>query len=566
MDTNTHIFDIKLLQLSCDGKDMLEHIRVAYIKTSCLFRKISSAEIKVLNDCSDETTNSFKSLESLDIKTGKKLSIGYDKTPLFEGNITKLHLGIDNKEAYLSITAKQQAHQLTSNRKNTVFSNNTDKEIISKIVGKYGIKTEISDSETTHENLVQYNVSDWDFINMRAEANGLYIFTHLDTLYAKPLKIAAKGKTTLSYKNTIYDIDLEIDGKHDYSSYKTQYWDYNQQSMQEKFTTNGIALKTALSTQEKSNSALSPFDGKTAEQQLKAQQNRHRFARLQGSINTDSQFRLLPGDTIALKAISKQYDGLALVSGVEHTLQDNAWKTKVHIGINASPYKKLYDDIDSPAANDLLASPQGISTGLVEQIEDDPDNAYRILVKLPHFEDRTAHVWARMSHLYAGQQHGSFFIPEVGDEVIIGFINNNPIDAVILGSMYSKQKAALQTLEKENNIKGFYSREQLKVELNEDDKSLVLSTPGGNKVVLHEKDKKIQIEDLNGNSICLNEDGIELSSNKDITLKASQGDISIEANNINITSNMELKANASTKAELSSSGSTIVKGSMVQIN
>lgn len=75
----------------------------------------------------------------------------------------------------------------------------------------------------------------------------------------------------------------------------------------------------------------------------------------------------------------------------------------------------------------------------------------------------------------------------------------------------------------------------------------------------------ITITDDHGNSITMNGEGIVMESGSDMTIK-STGDINLEGVNINIKSQAELKAEGSAAATLSSSGTTTVKGSLIQIN
>ena len=73
------------------------------------------------------------------------------------------------------------------------------------------------------------------------------------------------------------------------------------------------------------------------------------------------------------------------------------------------------------------------------------------------------------------------------------------------------------------------------------------------------------MEDQNGNKIILDDSGITVESAKALNLKAAT-DVTIEGNNINIKANAAFKAEGASGAELSTSGSAVLKGSIVQIN
>ena len=105
----------------------------------------------------------------------------------------------------------------------------------------------------------------------------------------------------------------------------------------------------------------------------------------------------------------------------------------------------------------------------------------------------------------------------------------------------------------------------MKMIFNDEKKMLTLETPAGNKIVMTEDDKDIQLTDQHGNKIIMDQDGIQLESIKDIKLKAA-GDVKAEGVNMELKSSAQLKAEGGAGAELSSGGSTKVKGAMVQIN
>ena len=154
---------------------------------------------------------------------------------------------------------------------------------------------------------------------------------------------------------------------------------------------------------------------------------------------------------------------------------------------------------------------------------------------------------------------------EIEDEVIVGFINNDPRHAVVLGMLNSSAKPAPITAADDNHEKGYVSRSEMKMIFNDDKKSFSLETPGGNKFLITEEDKKIHLEDQNGNKITMNEDGIKMESIKDIILKAS-GDIKAEGTNISIKGSSETKVEGGSGAEVSSGATTKIKGSVVNIN
>jgi uncharacterized protein involved in type VI secretion and phage assembly len=202
---------------------------------------------------------------------------------------------------------------------------------------------------------------------------------------------------------------------------------------------------------------------------------------------------------------------------------------------------------------------------VVTQLESDPGNEFRIQVKFPLMDNDAEGIWARVALLDAGDGRGSFFMPEVKDEVIVGFINDDPRDAVVLGMLNSSSKPAPLTPSDDNHEKGFFTRSKMKILFNDDKKVMTLHTPAGKEIILDDDQKKIIIQDDNKNKIELSKDGIIIESCKDIKLKA-KSDIKGEGVNVEMKGSGNFKGEGSGGAKLTSSGTTEVKGSIVNIN
>ncbi len=221
--------------------------------------------------------------------------------------------------------------------------------------------------------------------------------------------------------------------------------------------------------------------------------------------------------------------------------------------------------VTSQPAGGLLPAVNGLQIGIVTALESDPDGEDRIKVRLPLVSAAEEGVWARLATLDAGDERGTFFRPEIDDEVVVGFLDGDPRFPVVLGQCHSSAKPAPETATDDNHVKGYVSRSKLKLTFDDDKKVVVLETPAGNKLTLSEDAKSVSLEDQNGNSITLDDGGITLKSAKDLTLKAS-GDVKVEGTNVEFKAQSSFKAEGQSGADLKSSGTLTVKGSLVQIN
>ena len=158
-----------------------------------------------------------------------------------------------------------------------------------------------------------------------------------------------------------------------------------------------------------------------------------------------------------------------------------------------------------------------------------------------------------------------FFRPEVDDEVIVGCINNDPTQVVILGMLNSSAKPAPLAASNDNHEKGYVSREKIKMIFNDDEKSYKLETPGGKKITLNDKDGVVQIEDENGNKIKMEQSSVSIESAQALKIKAGT-DLTIEAVNITLSPSANFSLGAGGGAELKvGSGSAAMKAPMVKV-
>jgi len=185
---------------------------------------------------------------------------------------------------------------------------------------------------------------------------------------------------------------------------------------------------------------------------------------------------------------------------------------------------------------------------------------------MPLVDQQGEGTWARVAAIDAGDQRGFFFRPEIGDEVVLGFLNDDPRQAVLLGMLHSSAKAAPLQGSDDNHEKLYQSRSRMKLYFNDDTKVMRLETPAGNMITLSEEDQAVKIVDQNGNKLEMTPDGITIESNNAITLKAGT-ELKLESGSaLNVKGGTELKLSGTSGAEVSSSGVTKVKGSLLQLN
>lgn len=200
----------------------------------------------------------------------------------------------------------------------------------------------------------------------------------------------------------------------------------------------------------------------------------------------------------------------------------------------------------------------GVAIGIVTNNQD-PDGLGRIKVHFPWLSDQNESFWARVSTLMAGIDRGSFFIPEVDDEVLVAFGYGDINEPYIIGSLWNGVDLPPETnSDGKNNIRKIKSRSGHEIIFNDDDEQqqekLVIHTRAGHKIVLDDSSgsEKIVIMDKSESNyieIDSNQNSMKIESSMQMNIKSQ--DITIEAGG---------------RMTLKSSGTLEIKGSLVQIN
>lgn len=184
----------------------------------------------------------------------------------------------------------------------------------------------------------------------------------------------------------------------------------------------------------------------------------------------------------------------------------------------------------------------GVYTAIVTDIND-PDGQGRVKVRLPWSPDGEGgayDAWARLTTMMAGTHRGTWFIPDVDDEVLVAFNAGNPRHPYVIGALWNGQDAPPETMDSSGNNykKTLRSRNGVTITLDDTDgaESLTLKTPGGQKVVLKDGPGAIEIEDSNGNSVKLEPAGITVNASAKVTINASL--IELSAGTVTVNAGM----------------------------
>lgn len=184
----------------------------------------------------------------------------------------------------------------------------------------------------------------------------------------------------------------------------------------------------------------------------------------------------------------------------------------------------------------------GVFSALVLDIKD-PDDQGRVKITLPWSpdpKDERYEAWARLATLFGGNERGSWFVPDVDDEVLVAFEHGDARRPFVLGGLWNGRDAPPQNMDEsgENNKKVLCSRNGVRITL--DDQSgreqLMLETPGGQKITLKDGPGAVEITDSNNNSVKLESTGITITAAAKVTIDASQ--VAVSAGMVTVDAGM----------------------------
>jgi len=182
-----------------------------------------------------------------------------------------------------------------------------------------------------------------------------------------------------------------------------------------------------------------------------------------------------------------------------------------------------------------ISAPGLFQSCYLAQVTDitDPDNQGRIKVRLVNFdgeENHDAAIWARLAVPLAGNNRGTFWIPDVADEVVVAFINGDSRHPVVMGSLWNGRDAPPESMDGAGNnfLKVFRSRNGVKLTLDDKDgqEKFIAETPAGQKLTLKDGPGAVEIVDSNGNSVKLEASGITVTASAKVTINASTVEVS----------------------------------------
>ncbi|NJL01307.1 MAG: VgrG-related protein [Spirulinaceae cyanobacterium RM2_2_10] len=483
---------------------------------------------------------------------------------IIEGEITAIESQF-TKEAQAPVIVRgyDLSHRLHRGRFNRSFQNYTDTDIVQEIVNEVGIEIgQLDASGDPHDYVFQENQTNMEFLRQRAARIGFELYVQDNKLYFRE---PTSDKTLqLTWRKDFGTFKVRVSTAEQVSSVEVRGWDYTQK---EAIVSTAESEDVLTQTEHGSGSETSSQFGSSSQPPKMIVVDQPVATPNEADAIAQALYNELGGEFVVADASGTgnpyiragrliqledmgKYSGEYYITETRHFYYQRRYTTDFCVrGLRGG---NLLSDLTSRLS---LKPGQTFLAGIVTNNQD-PDGLGRVRVRFPTLTpetDGSGHEsnWARVLGLGAGDERGLFCLPEIDDEVLVGFEHGDIHRPYIIGSVWNgkdktpdevddavqKGKVRLRTVktrtghflqfveeDKDNSKAGVYLETAggHQVAVNDSDQVVSITTNGGHILSLDDKKQRVEILTNGGHKLNLDD------SNRSLTLQSS-GSISIKA-------------------------------------
>ncbi|BCB91050.1 phage baseplate assembly protein V [Phytohabitans suffuscus] len=504
--------------------------------------------------------------------TAVEVLLGYhsDLATVFDGVVTALAAHFPaGRPPLLRVEARSRSAWLAAPRRSRVLEEAGDGDLAQAVAADYGLDTDVEDGPARPA-VVQGDRADWDHLVARATELGWVTYVRGTTLVLRPPAEPA-DPIALTWTLNLTELHLTQDVGGLGSPVTVTGWDPEQQ---EAVTADADAGRSGVDTGDRDDHSAAvdatgwalrpqtvpsplPLTAGEADALASGAARQAALRHLTGSGRTIGTPALRCDAWVSVTGVGDRFAGPHYVSAVRHRMSARGYTTEFQLGLPA------------PLAPAAAPPAYPLATGVVTDL-DDPLGWGRVKVSFPWRTDAPDAVWARLATVDAGPDRGTFFLPDPGQEVLVGFLGGDAAQPVVLGSLWHGQAAPPVAVDPDtNDVRALVTRAGHALTFDDKDGgSVTLSTKRGHRLVLSEGDGKVTLSEPDGgNEIALSGSGIELTAaSGDITLRASSGAVRIDATTIEGTASGTASIESSASLDIKASATLDLRGALVNIN
>ncbi|MEU0103135.1 VgrG-related protein [Streptomyces sp. NPDC006267] len=402
-------------------------------------------------------------LEQAGLKIGTEARLlaraggGAAPKPLLEGVVTALEVELDESGTFTVVRGLDESHRLFRGRRVASYQNMTLADVCGQVAQRAGLKPGPVDiAGPVLEHIAQPNITDWEFVRGLAEEAGAQAYVRDGQLHiTKPAEAggapdssarAERDPLVLELGSNLLRCRAGVSAAEQVSEVEVRGWDVRAKQPLVGRAPAGSSPTLELGVTAAEVSA--PFGearfvvtdaayGAQAQVDQAAKALAERiagsFAELEAVIRGNPEVRA--GSAVALNAVGAPFEGRYTVTTSRHVF-DAVRGYETWITVSGQQERSLYGLTGgSPGGGGSRCA--GLVSGTVTDTQD-PEGSGRVKVRFPWLSDEYASDWARTAQS-GGTGGGEAFIPEVGDEVLVGFEHGHLDRPYVLAGLYNGQ-------------------------------------------------------------------------------------------------------------------------------
>ncbi|MGY3340739.1 uncharacterized protein involved in type VI secretion and phage assembly [Streptomyces filamentosus] len=517
---------------------------------------------------------------------------GTEPRPLLDGVVTALELELDESGTYTVVRGLDETYKLLRGARVAGYQNMTLSDIVAQVARRAGLKPGTVDvAGPVLDHVAQANVSDWEFVRGLAEEAGAQAYVRDGALHVvKPAEAggapdasarADRDPLVLERGANLLRCRASVSAAEQVSEVEVRGWDVRGKRALVGRAPAGASATLALGVT--AAQVTAPFgearhvvtDGGYGTQErvdraakALAERIAGSFAELEAVIRGNPEVRA--GTPVALNAVGAPFEGRYTVTSSRHVF-DALRGYETWLTVSGQQERSLYGLTGGGPAADRR--PGGLVNATVTDTQD-PEGSGRVKVAFPWLSDEYASDWARTAQA-AGTGGGEPYIPEVGDEVVVGFELGRLDRPYVLGGLYNGQDrpsggGAVDPTSGAVDRRAFASKGGHRLEL--------LDAAGGAQGVrLRTGDGKLTIDlDQAGTAVTIGSDGavritakekVSITASGGVSVDAERGALELSGDSVSVTARQGVRVDGGQgEVRLATGGTVDVRGATVTVD
>ncbi len=460
---------------------------------------------------------------------------------VFDGEIVEVEPHLLQHGQQLKVRAYDRLHKLSRGTFTRTFQNVTDMDVVKKIAAELGLQAKVGPASYVHDYVIQSNQTNLDFLRDRASRLGYLLYVDGTTLHCEPME--SKGDAgEVQWGTNLIEFSPRLSSLDQASGTTVRGWDPQRKRAVVSAVGKGKGIPEAQAGGEEDLSA--PYTvtqqvvrkEKLAELYATGTADQHRQKFLEATGVTGGHPKMTAGMSLNITGVSDRYQGKYTLSSVTHHYRtESGYTTEFTVSGGRAP------DIANTLQERTKPHTQyGFVIGIVTN-NDDPLGQGRVKVKFPWLSEKDESDWARIAVPGGGPTRGMEWIPEVNDEVLVGFELGDMHHPYIIGGLWNGVDAPPKS--SKQVVKGGKTLQRIH------------RSRLGHLIILDDSDDApgILVQDMNGNQIKID------SKTNTLTIQM-KGDVNVNADgkmSLNATQGVSIQGGA---------GGVDIQGSTIKLN